>query len=190
MAESISDRELVDRVERYGDEDAFRRLYRRHTPYLLRFVFRLQARSETEAEDIVQETWVRAATTFDRFRWDSTLRTWLGAIALHLTRDALRRSGRDATGPGTPNPAVPPPSVLERLDLERAIAQLADGYRTVFVLHDVEGFTHVEIAERLGIEPVSSRTQLSRARAALRAILAKDSCEARAGAGHGPRRKE
>lgn len=173
MTEPVSDRTLVDRVIRHRDETAFRTLYRRHTPYLFQFVLRVQARSEADAEDIVQETWIRAATGFERFRWDSTLRTWLGSIALNLTRDWLRRHGhREPVELEDERRAAAPTSVPERLDLERAIARLPDGYRTVLVLHDIEGFTHVEIGERLGIEAVSSRTQLSRARGALRTMLA------------------
>lgn len=173
MTEPPSDRMLVDRVITHRDEDAFRALYRRHTPYLFQFVLRLQARSDADAEDIVQETWIRAADAFERFRWSSTLRTWLASIALNLTRDWLRRNGKRDTVEFRPDSrAVPPTSIPERVDLERAIAGLPDGYRTVLVLHDIEGFTHIEIGERLGIEPVSSRTQLSRARSALRSVLA------------------
>lgn len=171
-ANDMSDRELVHRVVDYGDEDAFRRLYRRHTPYLLQFVLRIQARSEADAEDIVQETWVRAASGFERFRWESTLRTWLGAIALNLTRNWLRDNARRLPNLHHYARAASPSPIPERLDLERAIAQLPDGYRLVLVLHDIEGFKHAEIAERLGIQPVTSRTQLYKARGALRDMLA------------------
>lgn len=175
MSTASNDRELVRRVVDHGAEDAFRDLYDRYTPYLLQFVLRLQARSEMEAEDVVQETWVRAVERFATFRWDSTLRTWLGAIALNLTRESLRKRARRrrrldearAVGVRVARPA----SIAERVDLERAIARLPDGYRVVLVLHDIEGFRHSEIAERLGIAAVSSRTQLHRARAALRAML-------------------
>lgn len=173
MPEPPSDKMLVDRVIAKRDEEAFRTLYRRHTPYLFQLVSRLQARSEAEAEDIVQETWIRAGDAFVRFRWDSTLRTWLSSIALNLTRDWLRRNGKREAVEFRPEArAVPPTAIPERVDLERAIASLPDGYRAVLVLHDIEGFTHVEIGERLGIEPVSSRTQLCRARGALRSALA------------------
>lgn len=173
MTDPPSDRALVDRVIAERDEGAFRALYRRHTPYLFQLVLRLQAGSAADAEDVVQETWIRAATAFGRFRWDSTLRTWLGSIAINVTRDWLRRRGRRETVELRPDlHAAPPTSVPERVDLERAIAELPDGCRTVLVLHDIEGFTHVEIGRRLGIEPVSSRTQLCRARRALRSVLA------------------
>lgn len=171
MAKDPSDRALTERILRDGDERAFRELYRRHTPYLYQFTLRVLGGVEADAEDVVQETWVRAMKSLERFRWRSSLRTWLGGIALNRARDRLRRAGREE-GNGQPvELATPPASVPDRIDLERAIARLPDGYRMVLVLHDVEGFTHQEIADRMGIAPVTSRSQLSRARNQLRALL-------------------
>ncbi len=171
MDGDTSDRVLAERVMEEGDEVAFRTLYRRHTPYLLQFILRVMGGSELDAEDVVQETWMRAVRALPRFRWESELRSWLGGIALNRARDRMRKAGRELSDEGRIEVATPPASISERIDLERAIARLPDGYRTVLVLHDVEGFTHVEIGERLGIAAVSSRSQLSRARNALRVAL-------------------
>ena len=175
-----TDRDLSDRIVREGDEAAFRVLYRRHTPALLPFVLRVLGGSEADAEDVVQDTWVRAVRALPRFRWESSLRTWLLGIGLNRAREILRRHARSpAPAPEHVEPWVPPPPTGERLDLERAIACLPDGYRTVLLLHDVEGFSHPEISERLDIAIGTSRSQLHHARRTLRRLLDPAAEEAR-----------
>ncbi len=88
------DRALVEAVVRDGDEQAFRELYRRHTPRLYPLVLRLLGGSEVDAEDVVQEAWIRASSGMRRFRGDSSFGTWLTAIGLNAARDHLRRRGR------------------------------------------------------------------------------------------------
>jgi RNA polymerase sigma factor (sigma-70 family) len=169
--ESDRDRSLVLRVLEHGDERAFRKLYRRHTPYLYQFALRVLGGDETEAEDVVQETWIRAVQNFGRFRWEASLRTWLGGIAINLCRGVFRRRDRDwlrATPPGE----IAPPPHADRIDLERALARLPDGYRTVLVLHDIEGYRHDEIATALGTTTGTSKSQLHRARRAVRTMIA------------------
>lgn len=168
----IPDRDLVDGILRDGDERAFRELYRRYTPRLYLACLRLLARSEMDAEDAVQETWIRAVRELGRFRWQSALSTWLIAIACNVARDQLRRIRRRAED----DPVLrDEPSVLPRvgddIDLERAIELLPEGYRTVLVLHDIQGLTHEEIGETLGIAPGTSKSQLSGARRSIRALL-------------------
>ena len=170
------DRRLAERVLA-GDEAAFRGLYRRHTPRLFQLALRLLAGDEAEAEDVVQDTWIKAVERLDGFRWESELGTWLHAIALNVSREALRRRGnrREVEWPESDEPAVtPPPEHLEPLDLEAAIAALPAGYRTVLVLHDVEGHTHEAIAAELGVTTGTTKSQLFRARRAVRAHLASD----------------
>ncbi|HTT66807.1 MAG TPA: sigma-70 family RNA polymerase sigma factor [Gemmatimonadales bacterium] len=160
-----------------GDEAAFRKLYRRHTPRLLQLVFRMLAGDEAEAEDVVQDTWITAVEKLGGFRWEAELGTWLHAIGVNAARSALRRRGRrrEVEWPEEGEPAAAaPPARLEPVDLERAIASLPAGYRTVFVLHDVEDLTHDQIAERLGVTPGTTKSQLFRARRAVRALLARD----------------
>jgi len=89
-----TDRDLVEAVMELGDEQAFRDLYRRHTPRLLGFISRLLAGAEPEDEDVVQETWIRASERLDQFQWKSTFSTWLLGIGLNVVRDNLRRRRR------------------------------------------------------------------------------------------------
>jgi len=168
------DRALVEAVVRDGDEQAFRELYRRHTPRLYPLVLRMLGGSEVDAEDVVQEAWIRAASGMRRFRGDASFGTWLTAIGLNAARDHLRRRGRWGITEDVDQVeiAVPPAPHGQRLDLERAIALLPPGCRTVLVLHDVEGFTHEEIARQLGIAVGTSKSQLFAARRAARTLLA------------------
>ncbi len=167
-----SDRDLSERIQNQGDEEAFRTLYRRHTPSLFPFVLRILGGRQEDAEDVVQDTWLRAVRALARFRWESSFRTWLLGIGLNQARELLRRRARPGAGSG-PVCDVPvrPPPVAERLDVERALACLPDGYREVLVLHDVEGFTHPEISERLDIAVGTSKSQLFHARRAFRQLL-------------------
>ena len=153
-----------------GDESAFRELYRRHTPAMYAVVLRLLARNFADAEDAVQEAWLRAVRGLADFRGDSALRTWLIGIAIRCALEIGRRR-RSLVGPDETTPGrLPAPDV--RLDLEHAIAGLADGYREVVVLHDVYGYTHAEIGDLLGIDGGTSKSQLSRARQILRRAMA------------------
>jgi RNA polymerase sigma-70 factor (ECF subfamily) len=168
-----SDRALAARVVSDGDEDAFRLLYRRHTPALFRIASRLSPAGGPTAEDLVQETWIRAADRLGAFEWRSGLATWLAGILLNRIREELRARRRDRADPLDPlaeHPAREAP-LDDRLDLRDAIAALPAGYRTVLVLHDVEGYRHGEIAELLGCDVGTSKSQLSRARRALRRWL-------------------
>jgi RNA polymerase sigma-70 factor, ECF subfamily len=169
-----SDRALAEAVARHGDERAFRVLYGRHTPRLYQFLLRMLAGSVHDAEDVVQDTWVRAVERLDGFRWESQLSTWLIGIGANLCRDRLRRRARRralTSAELVGNGATPPRGAEERIDLERAIALLPAGYREVLLLHDVEGLTHGEIATRLGIAEGTSKSQLFFARRTMRRLL-------------------
>lgn len=165
------DRNLVEAVLREGDERAFRELYRRYTPRLHFTALRLLGHSEMDAEDAVQETWLRAVRELGGFRWESAFATWLTAIAANVARDLLRRSKRDANRPAFPEEGWVFSPAGEGIDLERAISRLPEGYRAVLVLHDIEGLTHEEIGSALGIAPGTSKSQLFGARRSLRALL-------------------
>jgi len=169
-----TDRMLADQVLA-GDELAFRRLYGRHTPRLYLLVLRLLGGSEADAQDVVQDTWLKAVESLSRFRWDASFGTWLSAIGLNVARESLRRQSRrmeEALGEEHDQAQRPPREHVDAMDLERAIRALPPGYRTVLVLHDVEGYRHEEIAERLGIAVGTSKAQLFHARRAMRAALA------------------
>jgi RNA polymerase sigma-70 factor (ECF subfamily) len=168
-----SDRELVEVLLSGGDEAAFRELYQRHTPRLYQVVLRIVGGSEHDAEDVVQETWMRACARVAKFRWEAKLATWLTAIGINLCREHLRKSGRFPTVELEPEiePGVQTISTSDWIDLERAIEILPDGYRAVLVLHDIEGYTHEEIGDLMEIAVGTSKSQLSRARRTLRALL-------------------
>lgn len=170
---AAGDRDLAEALRVEGDERAFRELYRRHTPVLYQLALRMLGGEPADAEDVVQDTWIRATAKLDTFRWESSLRTWLVGICLNMSREVLRRRSRRPTGDlaSVPEPAAAPVRDSERMDLERAIATLPDGCRAVLVLHDVEGFTHEEIGRRLKIAIGTSKSQLFAARRALRARL-------------------
>jgi RNA polymerase sigma-70 factor (ECF subfamily) len=173
MTDELGDRELADLVVNQGDEDAFRLLYRRHTPAVYRFVLRLVGGDQQEAEDVMQETWMRAARGLQGFRWRSAFRSWLTGIALNRVREMARKKKRSLVEVDM-NWEVPTPQVDpgDRVDMERALELLPPGFRTVLVLHDVEGFTHQEIGAQLGITDGTSKSQLHGARKAMRRLLA------------------
>lgn len=177
-----SDRQLAEALLRAGEERAFRELYRRNTPRLYQLVLRLLGGDVRDAEDAVQETWIRAVESLERFRWESAFSTWITGIAIHVAKDALRRRsrGREELWDEGYDPPAPEAPIGERIDLERAIALLPDGYRAVLVLHDVEGMPHEMIADELDLAIGTSKSQLHRARRVLRALLAPASEESSA----------
>ena len=166
-----SDRVLVSRFLSRRDDASFRDLYARHAGAVYALSSRL-AGSAADGEDLLQEVWIRAAASLAAFRWESTLRTWLCGIAVNCWRELQRRRGGLALAPDLPDladeAAVP---AGERVDLERAVRALPDGFREVVVLHDVHGYTHREIGELLGIDEGTSKSQLSRGRRSLREAL-------------------
>ena len=160
-----------------GDSAAQRALYDQHVDRVYRLAYRL-AGDEELARDFTQETFVRAFDRLGSFRGDSSLGTWLHAIGVSVALKGLLKVKRwkareapldEALTVGT-SVRHAEPDLKERIRL--AVDALPDGYRTVFVMHDVEGYTHEEIAGTLGIQPGTSKAQLFRARAKLRAALA------------------
>jgi len=169
------DRRLVAEFLATRSETAFRRLYRAHAPAVYALLLRLTAGDVARAEDCLQDAWLRAIAGLERFAWRSTLRTWIRGIAINCWREGWREDRRAPlrlVEDHEPEQDLPDVSPLDVIALERAVAALPDGYRAVLVLHDVEGFTHEEIAEALGIVPGTSKSQLARARAAVRRSLA------------------
>jgi RNA polymerase sigma-70 factor (ECF subfamily) len=174
-----ADLELAQRCGR-GDPDAFEQLYRAHAGRLYTLIVRMVASAET-AEDLLQEVFLTAYRKVGNFRGDSSLGTWLYRMAVNHCLDYLRgrqnkmaRTTDSIDEEGMVEPAAVAPlvaSAISRLDLERAIERLPDGCRTAFVLHDVEGFEHHEIATMLGISEGTSKSQVHKARMKLRAIL-------------------
>jgi RNA polymerase sigma-70 factor (ECF subfamily) len=172
----VEERELIGRVLA-GDPSAERALYDAHVDKVFRLVYRM-AGDLDRAQDFTQETFIRAFSRLADFRGEAALSTWLGSIAISVTLNGLRKVRRrnerevvldDRISVGrTPIEAEPD----LKIKLAQAIDDLPDGYRAVFVMHDVEGYTHEEIATSLGVHPGTSKAQLFRARARLRESLA------------------
>ena len=164
---------------RAGDPDAFARLYRDHVGRVYALSLRLLA-DRDEAEQLTQDAFVQAWRKLDRFRGDSAFGTWLYRLTTNLVLDAQRARGRrhrreaplDPTEEAAALAATTPPArVIDRVELERAIAALPDGARTVFVLQEVEGYPVREIAGMLDIAEGTVKAQSFRARRLLREAL-------------------
>jgi RNA polymerase sigma-70 factor, ECF subfamily len=127
------------------------------------------------AEDWAQEAWVRVIRALPTFRGESQFSTWLHRIAvnsaLHGRRSRERKAGRETVMDDSYAARPTGGDALLRLKLERAMDRLPDGMRRVLVLHDVEGYTHEEIGEMLGVNPGTCKSQLFKARAKMRNLL-------------------
>jgi RNA polymerase sigma-70 factor (ECF subfamily) len=172
----VDEHELIAR-SRAGDAVAERRLYETHVDRIYRLAYRLTG-DDTLAQDLTQDTFIRAFERLDGFRGESAFGTWLHTIAMTVVLNGLRKVKRlrqretdldDAAIVGAAGTDAEP-------DLKHKLAQAVDGlplkYRTVFVMHDMEGYTHEEIGAALGVPPGTSKAQLFRARARLREALA------------------
>jgi RNA polymerase sigma-70 factor (ECF subfamily) len=176
LGSRVEERELISRVLA-GDPTAERALYDAHVDRVFRLVYRM-AGDLDRAKDYTQETFIRAFSRLAEFRGEAALSTWLGSIAISITLNGLRKVRRlyerevalDDALTGARAARVVEPDLKTRLT--QAIEDLPDGYRAVFVMHDVEGYTHEEIATSLGVHPGTSKAQLFRARARLREALA------------------
>ena len=165
---STPDGSLVAAIRRTGSEEAFGILYDRHTPRLLQAAWRILGGAVPDAEDAVQEAWVRAISSLDDWSGHAAFGAWVRGITVHVALDTLRRERRFVAELDSP---CAEEEFDDRLDLDAAIAALPGGYRAVLVLHDIEGFTHEEIGARLGITAGTSKGQLFKARRAVRARL-------------------
>lgn len=165
VVQRMTDQELIDRFVRRRDERAFRALYALHTPAIYGLIRRLAGPATDVADDVLQETWLRAAMAMSAFRGDSAFRTWLTGIALNCYRERRRR-WLNASHDAVPEIAVA--SRASAVDVADVLDALSAEHREVLMLHDVEGYTHEEIAAALGIETGTSKSRLSRARALFR----------------------
>lgn len=163
-----------------GDLGAFEELYKAHAARLYSLACRMVG-NQSDAEDLLQEIFLAAHRKLESFRGESALGTWLYRLAANQCLDFLRsRAARssqltDALDDERAIPETAGRGLAERtvtkMDLERALAQLPDGCRAAFVLHDVEGLEHREVAEALGIAEGTSKSQVHKARLRLRALL-------------------
>ena len=182
----VSEPDLIARVVA-GDRIAARELYDAHAPRVFRLAFRLTgdaalAREFTQdadlAREFTQDTFVRAFSQLSRFRGDAALSTWLHRITVTVVANAMRKVKRfreretDLEDVSLEHHDTTAADPVLRDRLHRAIDELPEIYRTTIIMHDIEGYTHTEIAEVLGVAAGTCKSRLSQARAHLRAALA------------------
>jgi RNA polymerase sigma-70 factor (ECF subfamily) len=172
----VDQKNLVARVLA-GDPQAERELYDANVDRVYRLVYRMVGDPELAA-DYTQDTFIRAFDRLEGFRGEAALSTWITAIAISVVYNGQRKVRRLRTREVElehAEPVAAPARTAEpdlKARLHAAIEALPEGYRTVFLMHDVEGYTHEEIGAALGIQDGTSKAQLSRARARLRSKLA------------------
>ncbi|MFN6963686.1 MAG: RNA polymerase sigma factor [Pyrinomonadaceae bacterium] len=178
---SAPDLELC-RLAAEGNLAAFELIYQRYHRRTYSLCMRM-TNSAAEAEDLTQEVFIQLFRKIGSFRGDSAFSTWLhrltiNQVLMHFRRRSFKneKTSEDGEMPeqivhGTSDPNRMP--VVDRIALKKAIAELPNGYRNVFVLHDVKGFEHEEVARLLGISVGTSKSQLHKARLKLRALLAR-----------------
>src|SRR4051812_20632956 len=174
-----SDKSLAKAAGR-GDMKAFEELYARHNRRVYSLCLRM-TQNVAEAEDLTQEAFIQLFRKIGSFRGDSAFTTWLhrltvNQVLMHFRKASVKRERVTEEGEtpiqivrGTENPNAMP--VVDRIALDKAIGQLPPGYKTVFVLHDVEGHEHEAIARMLGVSVGTSKSQLHKARMKLRGLL-------------------
>lgn len=176
---SLKDYELTTRSAK-GDMVAFEEVYRRHHRRVYSICLRM-LKNTTEAEDLTQDVFIQLHRKIGSFRGDSAFTTWLhrltvNQVLMHFRKRNVKfeKTTEEGKTPvqvvdGTLNPRKMP--VVDKIALEDAIEQLPNGYRNVFVLHDVEGYEHEEVARILGCSVGTSKSQLHKARLKLRKLL-------------------
>jgi RNA polymerase sigma-70 factor (ECF subfamily) len=179
--EMPSDLELV-RAAAAGDAAAFEQLYQQHYRRVYSLCLRMLS-STTQAEDLTQEVFLQVFRKLGSFRGDSAFTTWLhrltvNQVLMHFRKRGVKLEHTSEEGDftnvvDTPLQSTRRISMVDRLALEKAIAELPPGYRTVFTLHDIEGYEHEEIAGMLGVSIGTSKSQLHKARMRLRELLMK-----------------
>ena len=173
---SVTETQLIQRLKD-GDQTVARTLYEAHVDRIFRLCYRFAGEYDL-AQDFTQETFVQAFTKIGSFRGEAKFSTWITSIATNVSLNQLRKVKRFRDRQAELDErmhAVNSPKPVEpdlRDDLHRAIDALPEGCRTVFILHDVEGYTHAEIGGILGVEVGTSKSQLFRARRRLREALA------------------
>lgn len=167
-----------------GNISAFELIYQRYHRRTYSLCLRMTT-SQTEAEDLTQEVFIQLFRKIGSFRGDSAFSTWLhrltvNQVLMHFRRRSVKNEKTTEDGeipersvPGSANPGRM--QVIDKIALNNAIAELPKGYKNVFVLHDIEGYEHEEVANRLGISVGTSKSQLHKARLKLRGLLQKQS---------------
>ena len=193
MANGILEQEAIDRAKQ-GDAESFEALYGLHKRRVYSLCLRMMGNT-AEAEDLTQEAFLQLFRKISTFRGESAFSTWLHRLTVNVVLMHLRKKGlpevsleetlepQQEDGPkrdvGTRDNVLA--GSIDRINLERCIESLSPGYRIVFVLHDVEGYEHNEIAEMMGCSIGNSKSQLHKARMKLRELLKVRKAEGAAG---------
>jgi RNA polymerase sigma-70 factor, ECF subfamily len=182
QGDGLSEAEAIERAKQ-GNAEAFEVLYHLHKRRVYSLCLRMTANT-AEAEDLTQEAFLQLFRKIGTFRGESAFSTWLHRMAVNVVLMHLRKKGLPVVPleetveteeespkkePGAPDALLA--GAVDRLELQRAVDALPPGYRTIFVLHDVEGFEHNEIAEMVGCSIGNSKSQLHKARLKLRNSL-------------------
>jgi len=180
-SQTASDLELA-RAAAAGDAAAFEKLYEQYSRRVYSLCLRMVG-SAPQAEDLTQEVFLQVFRKIGSFRGDSAFTTWLhrltvNQVLMHFRKRGVKLERTSEEGDftdvvETPLQSTRRISMVDRLALEKAIEQLPPGYRTVFTLHDIEGYEHEEISDMLGISVGTSKSQLHKARMRLRELLLK-----------------
>ena len=177
-ASTVPDERFLIARAQQGDRDAARGLYDAHSRRVHRLVFRLCGGDEEMARDFTQDTFIRVFDKLSTFRGESAFATWVHRIAVTVTLNGLRKEKRLKRGADDLDVAndLPAPSINVdpdlRAKLRAAIEALPPGSRASVILHDIEGYTHAEIGEMLGIAEGTSKARLFDARSRLKKALA------------------
>jgi RNA polymerase sigma-70 factor (ECF subfamily) len=181
---SSPDYELAQEASK-GDMQAFEQIYHKYHRQVYGVALRM-TRSTAEAEDLTQDVFIHLHKKIGSFRGESTFSTWLhrftvNKVLMQFRRNKVRRESTTEEDEmptqvtlGTENPFRM--AVIDRIALDEAIAELAPGYRMAFVLHDIEGYEHAEIARMLGCSVGTTKSQLHKARMKLRLLLKQRAC--------------
>ena len=170
----MNERQLIARVIA-GDRLAGRALYDTHAPRVYSLAYRLSGDAE-KAREFTQDTFIRAFSRLSQFRGDAAFSTWLHRITVTVVSNARRsevRIAREVTLDEAHSIEAAPVAEPDLKEcIARAVEELSDAYRTTLIMHDIEGYTHAEIAEILGVPEGTCKSRLSAARAQLREALA------------------
>jgi len=194
---------LIRRAQE-GDQEAFAALYKAHWRRVYAVCLRI-TREQREAEDCAQEAFLQCFLRLSTFRGDSALSTWLYRLTVNVVLMRLRgkractvaldaEAGNDQAPASSPLNSFPVQDLclvgaVDRIAIQRALRKLPAGYRRIFVLHDMEGMAHSEIARRLGCSIGNSKSQLHQARVCLRRFLRRPGLRARVGTAWKSRRQ-
>lgn len=165
------DQALVAVYLKTRDETTFRLLYSRHAQALWNMAMKLTAGNTPKAEEMLQDTWLRAITGLPSFEWKSSLRTWMIKILINRCREMNRKKSEVVLEEAH---LQSDHNAIRINDTQQMMALLPEGYRTVLLLHDLEGYKHEEIAQMLEIAPGTSKSQLHQARKAFRKLIQKE----------------